>query len=60
MLGRSTLSRQSKEKGHQVRADGYFKCGGAQEEEESPEEGIPTFEMIQKNPASGKEQELED
>ena len=30
------------------------------EEEESLEEGLTTFEMIQKNPTGGKEQELED
>ena len=30
------------------------------EEEESPEVGIPTFEMIQKNPTRREEQELED
>ena len=30
------------------------------EEEESPEEEIPTFDMIQKNPTSREEQELED
>ena len=30
------------------------------EEEESLEEGIPTFEMIRKNPTRREEQELED
>ena len=30
------------------------------EEEELPEEGIPTFELFQENPTSRKEQEFED
>ena len=33
---------------------------GNEEEDKSPEEGIPTFEMIQKNPTSRKEQKFGD
>ena len=33
---------------------------GNEEEDKTPEDGIPTFEMIQKNPTSRKEQEFGD
>ena len=45
---------------HLARGESRVDVETGNEEEESLEEGIPTLEMIQKNPTSMKEQELED